>query len=374
MNKKIYILTYHCAMNVGAILQCYALYETIKSMGYNVEVIDFRPSLVAHQDIIDYISLSNVALFKYRLKNVIKFLFRVLKYGLDRNKHIYIYNKDIVQSFGDFLKKNIKLTEKVFIKKEELKYFSKINAVYITGSDQVWNPLLSGELNAYLLDFVENGTKNSYAASFGNNDLAKENAQIFQKALNDYTSITVREQSGVELLAGICNKPVFGVLDPVFLLSKEKWNKRCIKTKLKLPYVFVYRMEENHKFNEVLQKLKEERPELKILKFDSLKNNIGADYTIPNAGPAEFISYIFDCEYVVTNSFHGTAFSVIGNKPGFIIPHTKYNERINSLAELCDMVLIDGVYNLEPKNIDKFKENKVKSLTMLENICKGYSL
>lgn len=367
--KKVYIITYHCAYNVGAMLQCYALSRVIKEIGNEVSIIDFRPPKIMNLAIEKELNRNLFSKVKNEINSLAHLIYRFLKYFPKRDERNYIVKDSTAKRFSKFMELYLPLTSTTYYKEDELAAFEQEDAIFITGSDQVWNPELSETPGAYLLDFVKKGQKNSYAASFGQKTVDAFYATKLNENLSAYNIISVREKSGIDILKNIIDKNVDWVLDPVFLISKNEWEKIVYSPKVTYPYIFLYRMESNPQFAVEIGKLKTMNPNLRVLQFDDINDKLESDYIIPQNGPLDFISYIRDSEYILTNSFHGTAFSIIFGKVASIVPHTKYNERISSLMDMIKISLENGVYNLPCDSAKRITQNRDKSINVLRKIC-----
>ncbi len=366
----VFLLTYHCASNVGAMLQCYALSTTIEQLGHRPTVIDFRPSKIISSSV-DHLFWRKKRKNNYiNFREQIQYCKRFLKYAWSKKRHHLIFKGNTDSAFCDFMTQKLHLTDNVYYYYKELESFSQAEGIFIVGSDQVWNPVLSDVPQAYLLDFVKNGKKNAYAASFGTHKTSEDFSLQLKKSLDSFQIISVREDSGVEIVKNIVNRKATCVLDPVFLLDKETWSRLVYRVPINEPYIFVYRMEDNECFPHQIDKLRGKNPKLKVVQFDYIRGGITPDYVIQRKGPVDFISYLFSSSYVVTNSFHGTAFSIIANKQAIVIPHSRYNDRIESLMKKMGVVKNDdGIYRIEGHEKDYLKGNIATSLEVVRNIC-----
>ena len=316
-NKKIGILTFQNAVNFGAILQTYALNKVINKSNICCETIDYNSK---------------------KIKNAYKII-KIGSVNLFVNSIIGLKDNIIKKAkFKSFLKKNVKMS----LKKYNEKNISLSNddySVFITGSDQVWNLDLSEDKN-YYLDFVDENRNllNSYAASFGNINMIERNKEYINCILKKYNYITVREKTAQEKLDEILKIKSTLVLDPTFLLDKEDWN-RVIKNKRKTKkYILLYILHEEDAY--IIANRIHELTGLKIIVLNqSYKKRIKAKY-IRNAGPDEFLNYIKNSEYVITDSFHGTALSIIFRKNLKVVLKNKnkhLNDRLVSILKLFDL-------------------------------------
>lgn len=337
---RIGIITIHSVYNYGAMLQAYALSEYLNEKQYNVEIIDYRPYFLCkdynffYRDII------------LRPKAVLGKLKQVIKKG------------KIFDNFNKFLKEEIRLG------KEKYTHISDVDTQYdiiLTGSDQIWNPHITGWDEAYLLslDRSYKCRKMAYSSSFGISEIPPKWESIVQSHLGKFEKIGVREETGRDILKKLLpNKEVNLVLDPVFLLNSEHW-KKLSSNKLtpKFKYILVYSLEYNEELINYANVIANEL-NIKIVTLHPFNNNYSfADLCINTAGPKEFISLIEQAEYVVTNSFHGTVFSIIFEKKLVCLPHSKTGTRISNILNKFDLI----------QNVSKFSDVNVPIYEMTSN-------
>ena len=190
--------------------------------------------------------------------------------------------------------------------------------VFIVGSDQVWNPLFNnGRDPSYFLQFGSLETKRvAYAASFGVSTLEEQDVKRMKEWLKSFSAISVRETTGLRLLTSIGILGAQHVVDPVFLLSPKDWNILIQDgTSPALDYVLVYNLGQvDESIKSCAQELARKH-NLSILSIEDSTKIKYADKIVESAGPIEFVRYIKAARYVVTNSFHATAFSLKFNVP-----------------------------------------------------------
>lgn len=369
MKKKIGIITFQSAHNYGAMLQVYALQCKIE-MKNEVKVINYRNSRIDN----------NYKVFK-PIKGV----------GLESLKRIakdvcmFVKNKKRFNVFDTFMKEKLKLTEKTYYTIEELKNVPPQMDIYITGSDQVWNPDIVGEVSdIYTLNFGGDKIKRiSYAASIGNSKIEEKYKEEYKSKLSKLDYISVREEDGKKALEEIIDKPIEVVLDPTLLLTKKEWNKEikdCKKENEK--YILAYVVEDNAEYRKIVNYLSE-KTGLKVIHFEKrnrYKKILRSAYT---DGPLEFVNLIKNAEYVIATSFHATVFSIIFHKKFFIVPHKKTGSRVTNLLKklginnrvvhaLNDFEKID--YNFETDwNLveEKLEQERRKSIDWLNKAIEG---
>ncbi len=333
------VITFHRAINYGAILQTYALQESIKELGSNPYVIDYDCKYLKKE---------------YYPYNIVKC--RTLKsiFG-------YIYKSpfEIVKryKFTNFLKKNCKL-----------KSTGGSDDIYITGSDQVWNHTLSNFDKAYFLDFVNNKyARNAYSASFGIDSIPNEYYQEYKGLLNRFNNISVREHQGAKLIEELIGRRVKVTLDPIFLLDKARWSKVARLPKEK-DYIFLFLVSKSNSIIKFAEDLSRAHNLKIIFANDGMRKCKNATY-LRTLGPDEWLGYLLNSKYIVTNSFHATAFSINFNKQFFtepLLPPSNINSRLQNILELFDLgsrKILNG-YN---KAIDKeINYNKINELLGME--------
>ena len=173
------IITFHRAVNYGAVLQTYALQEALRNLNIDSEVIDYRDNIIDNR-------------FKFFYDKSLKKLVKDFIY------FPIFYRKN--KKFEKFIEGNIVTTKKIIRNCDELNQLKEFDQ-YITGSDQVWNYRLTNWDEAYFLDFVkDNKKKNSYAASFGMNEIPKKEQEKYKSLLSQFNHISVREENGIEII------------------------------------------------------------------------------------------------------------------------------------------------------------------------------
>ncbi len=348
-NKKVDIITFQCAHNYGAILQVYALQQTIEKMHKKVEIINYKNKIIERQYKVINVDRKN-------LKNFLKSIVSDILFFQKRYKRY--------QNFEKFVKERLNLT-KIYKSEEALKNEPPIADVYITGSDQVWNSNITyGLQDAYTLNFGKKNIKRiSYAASIGNSKISDNEKEIYKEKISIINNISVREESGKKALEQIIYSPIEVVLDPTLLLTKKQWeNEIKTLTGNKEKYILAYVVEKDEQYIKIVNDLSE-KTGLKIIHFG--KTNPGYKNVLKSAyteGPLEFINYIKNAEYVVATSFHATVFSVIFHKKFFIIPHKKTGSRVTNLLDKL------GIENRTFNTLEEFKNIDYNFGTNWDNV------
>ena len=166
-------------------------------------------------------------------------------------------------------------------------------------------------------------------ASFGASYIPQDQSEFVSKQLSRFYAISTRERSGVEIVEKLGYNAT-EVLDPVFLLDKDDWERLCSDEHKKEKYILVYDLDMNHAGVKQLCLGLAKKNNWKIYSINDFRECPYADYNINNAGPIEFIEWIRDAQYVVCTSFHGTAFSILFHKQFYTFPlyHGKNHARM----------------------------------------------
>lgn len=323
---KVGIITFHRAHNVGAMLQTYALQEYIKSLGLQVEIIDYyNPKVYAQYEIFSLLLYNRI-----RKHDVIR-LFRTLASRLYNLRARYKKKK----LFSEFMESHLALSKIKYLNAEDLSTYCLDYDAYICGSDQIWNREITGGLDpAYFLYFSDNkrGKAIAYGASLGKDTFAPDDVEEFSKYLNNLDYISVREKTAIRVLQSICDKPIENVLDPTLLLSWQQWAKVLIEPDPKEQYILVYEMEYNTELVDIVNRLSESE-NLRVIHFVNRRRFKREKVRYPTVKPFEFIGLIGNARYVVTNSFHGTVFSILSSRDFVTIPHSTSGSRMIDLLE-----------------------------------------
>lgn len=320
---RICTITCHDVYNVGASLQAYALQTYLESLGHDVKIIDYKP---------DYLSRH------YRLDVVGN-----PKYDKPLVREMYLLAKlpgrlrvlPRKRAFDSFTARYLHLTRR-YGSNDELRADPPEAAVYIAGSDQIWNPLFpNGKDPAFYLEFVRCGERASYAASFSVDAFPEELRPITAQYLNRFTHIAVRERSALAILASLGVQGGVATLDPVFLLDRDHWESMAqppIRTAE--PYIFIYDFENSTAIRSIAERIAAEQG----LRIYSLLSLPYADRCFLLCGPEEFLGLLKNASFVLSNSFHATAFSVIFEREFAVVERTeKINTRMHDFTALLGL-------------------------------------
>lgn len=354
---KIGILSFPGSPSHGAALQMFALYSYLQKQGHDVEVINYISNKV------NYAPSS-----KKKKRNIRAFL---------TGTFAKIFLKDNTPFFREFEAKINKYPVFPIAKTEDLTEVAQRYDRIVVGSDQVWNPVVTGDDMNYYLTFLEDSSKKAtYAPSFGFSKISKDSKEEIAKALSEFRYLCVREKQGAKIIYDLIGKDVPVVLDPTFLLRTSIWEKQAKEIHAcPRKYVLYYTIKPSEK----LKKFAEELAKKTNCKLVLIGGRVREYFQlskkpISGVGPSEFLWLIKNAQYVVTNSFHGTAFSVIFKKNFYVEYSSDTNSRLENLVEtlglknsivdenalLKPVVAID--YNKVSQALDKEKNHSVNYL------------
>ena len=324
--KKVGIITIHKSHNYGAVLQAFATQRIFNSIGCETQFIDYETTKSKQDKLFLRLDLSFNAI-KHNIRNILHPLL-----FLKRRKN-----------FENFISNHLNIGEKQYNSQniEHLK-----NAEYdviVTGSDQTFNLILKGACNErvpYLLPFEFSGKKVSFSSSLGDNvnEFTPEHKDILKRYLRDYDALSVREKSGADFIESLIGKRPQETFDPTLTLTKSEWDLVASQEKNKNgKYILFYTVVSAPWVVEYVKKISEQTG-LKVLAAHPRNQfEIGCKFKrVCDGGPAEFINYIKNAEYVLTTSFHGTVFSMIYQKPfySFVLGNAV---RINGLLNKAEL-------------------------------------
>ena len=362
------ILTFHCSDNYGAMLQAYGLKEYLKQRNVKVEIVRYEPPYMTGRHWwIPYVPLGNV--------------FSTLWYGWYKWKR----NREKGKAF--FVRRaNMKhFRSNYLIGREQKKRWLSCHlnslpySYYIVGSDQIWNPEVTcGLKSVYFGAFRGNNKKRviAYAASLGGVSLSSRYDQKFSKLIKHVDAISVREEGAIPYIKQFYAGNVQMVPDPVFLLSKKTWEK-IEQLPEKEHYIVVYITEKNEELTAYVKELSKKQG----IEIIQIASDIDLTYEefdqIYTAGPSEFLGYIHKADYVITNSFHATAFSIIFEKKFIVFQHCSAGERIRNILKTYGLEnrLYQQNKNIEIDAVvdwDKVRKQGEESRRAGENFLKNH--
>ena len=331
---KIGIITIHNSPNYGASLQAFALWKYLEMQGHDVEIIDlYRPYQKKYVPSKRFQCMRQNTSFASRCKQAVKKML-----GIKKRKVGKLFSDNAKWKFDEF-SSQIKYS-RAYKGIDELYADPPIYDLYVSGSDQLWNPTQPYCLEPYFLTFVPNGgRKISYATSIGITDLTDEEKHKFKYWLYSYEAVSVREKQGQKLLQVITGRnDIEQVLDPTFLLDMKVWKRLAIYPELNRPYLLLFTLGLSEKMLVYAKRLAKDSGLLLVyLTQMQPKCKDGSYIAIRDAGPKDFLGYIAKAQMVITDSFHCTVFSLILGAYNFytyIDPNNKRGSRIEDLLAI----------------------------------------
>lgn len=324
---KIGIITFHFAYNYGAALQSWALQHTLQSMcdeTDQVEIINYRPDY--------HTSRYSVFINPFREKS----------YSLAKKIRVLISNYKILSRYQKAVKfrefeKKLNLTPECKTLEDAIE-ICKDFELLICGSDQIWNMNLTDNKfdDMYFARIPGISSKKAtYAISAGEVNLEDYSEEI-RKYLADFVAISCRENKTKKELVNITGRTDITVVpDPTLLIAPEVYNSIMCddKPKENTKYILVYKLDDNELLESAVTKTYE-REKLPVINISPSKLLVNIPHKWKhNIGPSEFVELIRNAEIVVTNSFHGTVFSLLYQKKVIVVPHFNRNERIINLLK-----------------------------------------
>lgn len=347
MSKKtIGILTLQNSNNYGAMYQAYALSKYLETKGHKVFILDYemiRDSVTVTAYLKHPIAFIQKLL--YRKEQIISNLLnhKSSSTHLDRKK-------DFVAIFDDFRKKHLKITPKDYNYEKLLSNCPKAD-IFICGSDQVWAADFLFTSPAFLLGFVPKAAKRvSYAASFGKNKLESYLENIFTKYINQFDAVSVREKSGVNIVNHYSKNKATHVLDPTLLLNKEDYSE-IIDYSL-VPdksYIFVYKLNQSKELSDWMDNSINRIARKNNLSVLAVSTNLvfpfDESWKNLHPTPGQLLGLIEKSELTITNSFHGTVFSIVLETKFLSMARDKYKDKQNvRMEELLSNLGLEKFY------------------------------
>lgn len=348
MDKKtIAILSlYSHSVNYGGVLQAFALNEILKKKGFAPKQITYsyiQTGKAEKKSLSDFLK-------RHSLSYVIKKPFMMVTSKLPaalRPKSDGIANAGIKlrrEIFDNFRKDEVAHT--VHVNQNTIKEKCGNFDAYICGSDQVWNSSLIN--NDYMLSFApEDKPRFSYAASIPQPSLSEDEKLKYSAWLDKLDGVSVREQNSVDLLQPLTKNKVEWVLDPTLLMTAEEWSSFAKAEPIKDKYVFCYFLGTDKKFRNTVTKFAKKKG-LKVVTLPYLlpepnkPDKKFGDIQLCDADPLNFVSLIKNAEYVFTDSFHATAFSINLHTDFFVFQRSEQRLMKSRLSSLLDMTGIEN--------------------------------
>ncbi len=293
---KIGHLTFHASHNYGSVLQAYALSATLQKLGHEVEVINLRPPS------------QKKAYQIFRKTDIPHFLFTLFLYPQLKKRFAH---------YERFIHQTLPITTKEYASTEELKNASLHYDAYVWGGDQIWNPICQDFETAYYLEHLSQddpSIKISYSPSFGKSTFDEPMCEQIGGWAQKFDALSVREQEGAMLLQTYARRQAKVVCDPV-LLRRNEWKDFAVLPKTKKPYLLTYFLQNNHGSREMLTYFQKQTG-FEVINLNEYISDYGKNYKKSiSASPEEFVGLFLNASLIYTNSFHGTVFATMFEKP-----------------------------------------------------------
>ncbi len=308
---KIGIITQPLISNYGGFLQAWALQEQLRKMGHEPVTVDYIQKVTPC----------------YRL--LLSWMKTLLLCCMGKPRKFTKVNFKIQRDelFDNFVRKNMSMTQKVYKYESKLINQYDFNAV-ISGSDQVWRPRYNRYLEDMFLRFVNQSDvkKIAYAASFGVDtwEYNGKQAKDCSRLLKQFNAVSVRENSGIALCNNCLGVDAVEVLDPTLLHTADDYEKLCVDVPhTSEPYLASYVLDITPEKQQFIENIAEQQG-LSVRMFFAEDN---AELSIE-----QWLAFYRDSQYVITDSFHGTVFSILFQKPFVsIVNSARGASRFNSL-------------------------------------------
>lgn len=366
--NEIALITVNRTLNYGTMLQMYACKEVFKILGYHTTVIDYyRDNDYRIEDFRSIISYANkrVSMANYKgSKRIVAFAKSLVSYK-DTRQFFLICN--------NFIDSYIEMS-RPFYSYEDLKYHPIHADVYCAGSDQIWNTDYNGKIDpSYFLAFVNDTTyKMSFASSIGKDSLSSHEKSEFRRYLGGFKALSVREVLAQTILQDI-GLTAATLLDPTLIIDYNTWLSLASPRIVDEPYLLIYKLKGNDLIDRIAFSIAREK-KLKIIRiaFSHQRQHLHENEEVVTLPPIpDFLSYIAHADYIVTNSFHGTCFSINFQKQFSAVPRENYNSRIvNILTNLDLSNRLCGTIEKVDSQMEKIEYSRVvEELTQKRSEC-----
>lgn len=363
------VITRHAPTNYGSLLQAIATQRVIMNLGHECRIINYIPKCE-----------TGVRMAITQLEQKTKCKRNPIKKAI----YLMVAEPETLLMERKFLamRKKYLLMGPYCATTGELKklYAEKKDEVFLTGSDQVWGPISTGHYDpTYFLDFVpKSSRKLAFAASFGKAIFDEQTLKEYRVLLKKYDSLAVRENVAVELLKKM-DISAKQVLDPTLLMDADAWSEYVKPMKKPEKYVLVYQIHANSDLDHYAVKFAE-KAELPLLRVSPLLHQAkrsGKFVYCPDI--SGFLDLVKNATYMVTDSFHGTAFAINFNTQFVeVLPNTGTSSRNQSILELTgltdrivrdlnDFSYIDQEIDFKEAN-EKIGTSRIESIRILEEM------
>lgn len=354
--KKVGLAVCYDTKNFGSQLQVLATIRKVEELGYESEIIRYKKKLTPTFVLQTIPRLFNVSFIKAKLHSKNKR--KQIEKHPDIARNVLIRN----ERFNKFVEKYFTNLSKPYNGWENLvRESSKNYDAFLCGSDQLWLPNNLGS-HFYTLEFApDNKPKIAYATSFGVSRIPDGQKKATAKYLNRFQNLSTREITGQKIIKELTGKTAQVVCDPTLLFDAKGWEQMLPKKKVvEEPYVFCYFLGTNEEHRAAANEFKK-KTGLKIVTCPYLDNFVETDQNFGDIqlfdmDAADFVNLIRHAEYILTDSFHGSVFSILNHKK--FMTFNRFNAGANSrnsrIDSLCILLgLSERRYNGDIMNVEK---------------------
>lgn len=345
---KIAIMTWQY-FNYGTLLQAFALQNILENQGHSVKIINYETQ---KKDVI----ILNKYDLKRQVKRISTFVYKKY-YTLQLKKNSIVYQNEIMKRkklYEEFIYSELHMTQR--LNKNELSETVKWFDAFVVGSDQVWNPKYLDK--SFFLDFVSGKKKISYAPSFGVTDLDNKTIEFIRPLIGDLDKISVRELQGLKIIEDRLKLNGTIVLDPTLLLDKNDWInhleiRKQKKEKIQQKYILCYFLGNNEYYWNIVEQV-QKKLGIQVVVIPCESKAYEKKYKkIIACAPFDFVDLIANSEYVITDSFHGTAFAINMEKSFLTLARFKDTEYSSENSRVLSLL---SILKLNHRWIDWRKE------------------
>lgn len=338
--SKVGILTFHYADNCGAQLQLISLYSYLKELGYDPEIIDYRSKKLLRRNAIiqnpfyrAQIGWYAMDTFNRKFRRSCSEALFALRTNLKVPQVLRMH-----KAYEEYKKLHPLRISKRIKSIDELEKLSQSYSHIFLGSDQIWNiELYNGIIDSvYFLQSSNLKCKKvGYAVSAGN-ELRVKPEQI-KNLVARFDCFSAREQQLADQINNATGEIVPVVLDPVFLHTKDYWSDYCTRSE-NSNYIFLYVLEDNKELLNIIERVKAiYGSDMDVVEV-GYKKLYDKSILVNQLDPGVFLGLIKDARFIVTNSFHATAFSIIFEKEFYTLKHSTRNNRMESLLTMAHLI------------------------------------
>lgn len=330
--KKVGIVSIYKTGNYGGTLQAYALQKVINDAGLaRAQIIPYCCDAINGKLDLAYFKTAGAVKTAAAVVDKLCYLPRMKK--VDRFIHSFAGEREMTR--------------------RELAELNEQYDIFLSGSDQLWNPEIQQGDCFYLQDFVTDPVKKrSYASSFGRNSLPEDCIPAYRELLGQFHTITVREKTGADIVEQLTGRRPEVVLDPTLLLTAEQWEQILPPLVMEGDYLFTYRMTYTSTLTQAAVRGRKEL-DCRVLAVPFLLGHCPKTCVRPDLSSLEWIRGIYDSRYVVTDSFHGVVFSILFSKPFYyVVTSPTAKARLSRLETLLEQLGISDRLVEDPEQCD----------------------